>query len=296
MITHGRYEHHTKYFIETYTTGKAYARTSHKRHRKYISYFSLVNTLYETREFQCKDQRDKVFGVLSLVTDIGPEDEVLRPNYRASVEEVLETVAKWDIQKNESLQILSYCSRKYWTHPNLPSWVADFSDIDDANSVYFPLRVKRFQFEKPRQRNHRKSKSGFKNNDQPSFFKENGKTVLEVTGQVVDIIASVGTVIDEPRIPLSPDAKQGDKDLAKSTTAAVSKRRKWFHECVQIALATDPVSPQKARTPYHCLEISQSRHVRAPDSKIPQSFSAQGQAQRRLCQIPLQRQCRLRMA
>ncbi|KAH7153758.1 hypothetical protein DER46DRAFT_577590 [Fusarium sp. MPI-SDFR-AT-0072] len=72
-IKHGRAEHHT-----TYVKIPGRRRGSRK---KYTPDFKLVSTLYEARGFKCKDVRDKVFGVLSLATNVGGEDKMLRPNY-----------------------------------------------------------------------------------------------------------------------------------------------------------------------------------------------------------------------
>ncbi|KAM5353726.1 hypothetical protein ACJ41O_000376 [Fusarium nematophilum] len=107
LITHGRHEWHTEYVSLPRRRGQRRAKQV-----KYVPDFKLASTLYETRGFKCQDKRDKVFGVLSLATNVGPEDEMLRPNYGASVEEVFETVAQWDIKKNRSLELLSYCSRR----------------------------------------------------------------------------------------------------------------------------------------------------------------------------------------
>ncbi|KPM38864.1 hypothetical protein AK830_g7708 [Neonectria ditissima] len=237
MITHGRYECHTKF---TYT-GRGKKRKKHE----YTPDFKLMSTLYETRGFQCKDERDKVFGVLSMVTNVGPDDEVLRPNYRASVEEVLETVAQWDITKNESLELLSYCSRSAWTHPDLPSWVPDFSDMDDAHAISFLHRQAQRKVKSPR-----KANAGLQGKNRPFFDRENGKTVLVLSGEVIDTIARVGTVTESPKMVVysySDPSKANDNSASLDMTA-VSKRREWFSECVRIAAAADPVLRDERRS------------------------------------------------
>ncbi|KAF5013065.1 hypothetical protein FDECE_892 [Fusarium decemcellulare] len=220
MIDHGRHECHTQY------TGAG------KRRKKYTPNFSLVSTLYETREFQCKDKRDKVFGVLSMVTDVGPDDEVLRPNYRATMEEVLQSVAKWDITKNESLELLSYCSRKSQAHPDLPSWVPDYSDMDEANSIAFLEKLK------PK----KGPNEGFKDGNIPFFFQDNGKTALVVSGRVVDEIAKVGAITENHKL-LDYDGSDHEKKRSlRFNDASIRKRKKWYSECVRIALVADPSS------------------------------------------------------
>ncbi|PKS09820.1 hypothetical protein jhhlp_004443 [Lomentospora prolificans] len=221
-ITHGRRECHTKYVRNP---------RNRKRRIKYTPDFRLVGTLYETRRFQCKDKRDKVFGVLSMVTNVGPEDEELKPNHRASVEEVFEAVAKWDIKKNESFELFSYCSRKESIRPVLPSWVPDFSNIDEAYPISTLLGP------------HPKSDSnaGFSNGDSPFFFRQNDKTVLVVSAKVVDSVARVGQVTENAKmITVTPSNEGGKGKVATLDKVAVSNRRKWFAECVRIAVEADP--------------------------------------------------------
>ena len=248
MITHGRHECHTKFIRKR------------KKKEKYTPDFKLVSTLYETRGFRCKDDRDKVYAVLSMVTNVGPEDEVLMPNSQASVEDVFQAVAQWDIVKNESLELLSYCSRKAGTHPRLPSWVPDFSDMDEAHSISFirgkkPKKKKEtsgsryisFQRGKKPKKNEN---AGFKYGHHPFFFRENDKTVLVLSGKIVDTIARLGQVTENPKMIVYSENKEqrqgnGSGYLARLDGAAVRKRRQWLQECVQIALAVDPVPREK---------------------------------------------------
>jgi hypothetical protein len=243
MIEHGRHEHHTKFI---------YRRPARRRGRqKYNPDFRLVSTLYETRGFECRDKRDKVFGVLSMVLNVEPDDEVRKLGYGHSLEEVYETVAQWDISKNESLEVLSYCSRKAQRHPDLPSWVPDFSDMDDALPVSVARKLK----------HPTGSNAGFKDNNKPSFTRENGKMVLTVSGKVVDTISRVGTVAEHSKMVVYSHPQKRDNNrtagpntIAKPDLSAVAKRREWFKECVRVALASDPVarrnSPERAVDPF----------------------------------------------
>jgi hypothetical protein len=176
---------------------EAWERRAEKK-TKYTPDYRPVSTLYATRGFQCKDQPDKVFGVLNLVTDVGPDDEMLRVSYAARVEQVFLAVAQWDVTKNQSLELLSYCSRKTGRHhPNLPSWVADFSDMDDAESILFLWQqsVPRSLRRRSRIANPRRPPNpGFENGCRPFFVQEDDKTVLVVRGRLVDALAEVGSV------------------------------------------------------------------------------------------------------
>jgi hypothetical protein len=247
LIAHGRHEHHTKYVTLPKRRGQ-----KHVKKKKYTPNFKLASTLYATRGFQCIDERDKLFGVLSLATNIGPEDkEVLGPNYRASVEEVYETVAQWDITKNRSLELLSYCSRREWKHPNLPSWAPDFSDIDESHPMpllrvpepklgFFTSLIRRIL---PRP----KLNPGFQDGHEPSFFKENGKTVLVLSGEIVDTVIEVGAITEIPRMIVHTNTEEKDQDSARLDMDIVSKRRKWLEECARMAVSADPDSQKVAK-------------------------------------------------
>lgn len=253
MIAHGRHEHHTKYVDRSprrrgrLLRALGGRRRPRRRGKKYTPDFRLVGTLYETRGFQCKDLRDKVFGVLSMVLNVGSDDDVRKLGYGNNLEEVYETVARWDISKNKSLEVLSYCSRRSRTHPDLPSWVPDFSDMDEASPTSVSYGLKHPKGSNP----------GLEGEYRPSFAKKNGKTVLTVSGELVDTISSVGPVAEHSKMVIythpgkgENDPEAGADDIARPNLSALAKRRKWFEECVRIAQASDPVahrdSPKRA--------------------------------------------------
>ncbi|GAB1318455.1 hypothetical protein MFIFM68171_08665 [Madurella fahalii] len=225
MINHGRRELHRKY------------KDQGRKKGTYVPDFRLLSTLYEIRGFQCGDKRDKVFGILSMVTNVGPEDKVLSPNYQVSVEDLYKAVAQWDIEKNASLEILSYCSGRKRAHPNLPSWVPDFSDLDEAKPIFIIQRL----------RANRGSNKGLENGNRPFFLQEDGKTVLLLSGKLVDSIAEVGPLIEHPQMaPFTGfETMIRDTDVVSLDEAAVLKRQTWLSECVRIASAADPDPPRK---------------------------------------------------
>ncbi|KAF4419901.1 Heterokaryon incompatibility protein 6, OR allele [Fusarium austroafricanum] len=232
-IEHGRAEHHTTHI-------KIPGRRRGSR-QKYTPDFKLVSTLYEARGFQCKDVRDKVFGVLSLATNVSDKDEMLRPNYQAGVEEIFTAVARWEIEKNRSLELLSYCTRKESKHPDLPSWAPDFSDIDDSEAISFLQKRYARPSYKPFYSSLKKEpNTGLERYYQPMFREENGKTVLILSGVMVDTITRVAEVIDDSRMMLQANPDHRDQDTARLNMAEIRKRRAWIEEWVGIALATDP--------------------------------------------------------
>jgi hypothetical protein len=259
IIEQARLETHTKYVytsLRRSPSGKRYRTKS-----KYTPEFRLASTLYATRGFQCKDPRDKVFGVLSLVTDVGPDDETLRVNYAAGVEQVYQAVAQWEMTKNESLELLSYCSRKTGRHPDMPSWVPDFSDMEDAESVLYLREAEsrshyRRRWNNKKKEPERQCNPGFEEEGcRPSFYEENGKTVLVLTGKVVDSIAEVGAVTKRPNTAIHGGSLGGDGPPELDMTG-VAKRRECLSEYVRTALAADPVpvpgrdEPGTGRVPY----------------------------------------------
>ncbi|KAM0425499.1 hypothetical protein ACHAPT_009288 [Fusarium lateritium] len=230
LITHGRYERHTTHVTLPKRRGQKYVST-----KKYTPDFKLVSTLYETRGFQCKDARDRVFGVLSLVTNVGREDGILGPNYRASVEEVFQSVARWEIEKNHNLELLSYCSRKELNHPDLPSWAPDFSDIEDSYAISF---LQKRDARKTRRRGFTNEKQkpnpGLEGDYEPCFTQENGKTVLVLSGMMVDKITSVGAAGDSCRMPHGV-GYGGPRNLVhkRRFCATLTGREGWVPGCTR---------------------------------------------------------------
>jgi hypothetical protein len=242
MIMHGRHEAHTKFIRHG------------KRKLKYEPDFRLMSTLYETRGFQCKDDRDRIYSLLSMVTNVGPDDETIKPNYTASLEDVFEAVAKWDIEKNESLEILSYCSGVKGEHVDLPSWVPDFSSLHKVSSIASLMKLKPPSGENP----------GFVD-QRPVFHKDHdGKTLLELSVAMVDTIKRVGRIAETPKIAFYavPDGREGGWTISLDL-AAISNRREWLRECVKLLprRIRRPFSPYETPTSgnqarWGCLEIT----------------------------------------
>lgn len=87
---------------------------------KPVSLFSLITRF---RDVGASDPRDKVFAFLYLST----ETLGLKPNYRASVQDVFKGAAKLLLDQHD-LTVLSYVQDPDDTKiPHLPSWVPDFS-------------------------------------------------------------------------------------------------------------------------------------------------------------------------
>lgn len=250
LIGHGRYECHTVFASTPKPNGQWNIR------KKHTPNFKLASTLYATRGFQCQDKRDKIFGILSIVTDLELKDkEILGPDYQASVETVYEKVAKWDITKNRSLELLSYCSRKEWEHPNLPSWVPDFSNIDEAYPILLLENLENRLESTSDDSGKLPGKSlpypgpnvGFERGYGPLFSKDKDKTILTLSGEIVDTITQVGDIAENPRMASCTNTVKNPQDLVLLNVVAISKRRKWLRECARMAQSADPDSRHKAK-------------------------------------------------
>lgn len=49
----------------------------------------LLDLISNTRKFQSRDSRDRIFALLGLATNVGPEDTDIAPNYNLTTEKVL---------------------------------------------------------------------------------------------------------------------------------------------------------------------------------------------------------------
>lgn len=93
---------------------------------------SLASLLHQLRQRNATDPRDKVYAVLSVATDVTPQDIV--PDYNISHLDVYAATAKWLQRKYQSLGFLSLVEKK--DRPELVSWVPDFRSKDDLNFLH----------------------------------------------------------------------------------------------------------------------------------------------------------------
>ena len=117
------------------------ARRKHQVYPEMQPLRELLHTSYVRSGaigLQCKDPRDKIFGLLGIVSDAA--DLGVVSDYKKSAEEVYEGVARALITKQGHIDILKWC-RSRQCHP--PTWVPDFNaDIaytwtDDAGAPLF---------------------------------------------------------------------------------------------------------------------------------------------------------------
>jgi hypothetical protein len=91
--------------------------------------FSFYRLLVLTRQFQCKNRLDKIFGILGIpTTDQSTQggEPFVQPDYSKSIEEVYHEIACKIIDSSSSLALLSSVQRAPESdvlYSNLPSWV-----------------------------------------------------------------------------------------------------------------------------------------------------------------------------
>lgn len=101
-------------------------------------------------KFRASDQRDKIYGLLGLAAESrNPSHmpQVLRPDYKISVEQLYENVARFLLWQSKSLAILTRTSGwpNTWLRMQrehdlkaLPSWVPDWSDFAVDSQEHIP--------------------------------------------------------------------------------------------------------------------------------------------------------------
>ena len=86
--------------------------------------FKLEYVLRETRHRDCKDKKDRVYAVLSLLPETGKVG--ILPDYTISAPDVFENIIVQEIKSFNTLNMLRDCSIKNRSM-DIPSWVPDWS-------------------------------------------------------------------------------------------------------------------------------------------------------------------------
>jgi hypothetical protein len=91
---------------------------------------TLPSLLWRFHNRRATDDRDKVFGLLDLVTDWYGK-EPIRANYKSEAPQMYRNLVLDMIHRTQSLTILEGDLKKN-RHPDTPSWVPDWSDPETA--------------------------------------------------------------------------------------------------------------------------------------------------------------------
>ena len=93
----------------------------------------LVSLLRCTRDYQASDPRDKLYALLGLASDIGPED--FFPDYSKPAQRVWEDLVKFMVTRRHSLDII--CSAQFFAPapgiPGLQSWLPSWQTPSTAH-------------------------------------------------------------------------------------------------------------------------------------------------------------------
>ncbi|CAG8961338.1 hypothetical protein HYFRA_00013799 [Hymenoscyphus fraxineus] len=138
---------------------------------------TLLHLLNQTYNLLCTNPKDKVYGILGLVSDVCEGEVVV--DYSLSCQEIYIAVATLCIRKYSSLAVLC-CVRNPQTLSGLPSWVPDWNTVSRVSqSLGFRTREKYLA--------GGRSSSRYR-------FSPNGFT-LQVLGKKMDAVKILGAVM-----------------------------------------------------------------------------------------------------
>ncbi|KAH6619010.1 heterokaryon incompatibility protein-domain-containing protein [Boeremia exigua] len=137
---------------------------------------TLLDLVLDTRSFQCKNPRDKIFGMLGL-TRQNTAHEYIQPKYTISTESVYRNFVLWEVFHNNSLRVLGLASDNTVRQSSCPSWVPRFDKLDPQNSLTAEWMSQRFN-----------ASAGLSLHAELS----DQNTVLHLKGCIVDTLHTVG--------------------------------------------------------------------------------------------------------
>lgn len=185
----------------------------------------MLDLLLEFKSFQCSNKRDRIFGFLGVAKD---KDDELVPDYRISVEEAFRRFVWWDIIKNGNLRVLSCSSYRSKSPYKLPSWVPDFTNVDDVHSL--------MRYEK------RVNFNASKGTKPQGGISKDGQ-VLVMKGGEVDLVCLVGRVYNGKALFPSVASKRLSNGRLFMQSKIFQEQKKesqvWMLECMEIIMKID---------------------------------------------------------
>ncbi|KAI8954978.1 heterokaryon incompatibility protein-domain-containing protein [Xylaria longipes] len=207
---------------------------------------SLLCVLLGTFSAECRELKDKVYGVLSLARDYNPRmqdspDEtgmaVLEPDYTISTSEAFLRLATWGIQVYGAPDVLS-CASRTDIEPlselqGLPSWVPDWTRLD--NNMPFA----RYEF------CHISQQGALFVCDEPVLLRGLN---LEIPALHIDSVAQVGCRSQFKKTPFGKLWEEEDEEPSKvvlrihkwtdETASAMHAALAWIYDCERLASST----------------------------------------------------------
>ncbi|KAI9155639.1 Heterokaryon incompatibility protein [Paramyrothecium foliicola] len=100
--------------------------------------------LQRTQRAQTTDPRDKIYGLLGMISDSGKEK--IQPRYDASVRKVFIDTVIWHFKQYDSLSIIGQCtSAQTLDSKQMPSWVPNWQPIEEDEGPT-PLNWNSYEF------------------------------------------------------------------------------------------------------------------------------------------------------
>lgn len=90
---------------------------------------SLLGALHHCRRRRCSDPRDRLFGMLGM--QFAARASRLRPDYTVTPEQLFVEIAKEQIERTRSLDILSYVMPGQQSSSRIPTYVPDWNVASD---------------------------------------------------------------------------------------------------------------------------------------------------------------------
>jgi hypothetical protein len=169
----------------------------------------LFHLILATCLNECKDPRDKIYGVMGLAKD-WLEKGGLIPDYRrvTSAEEVYKRFAMWDVKTNGTIRILS-CATSDPESSGMASWTPDWRNME--NEYPFVRYSDRTTFR------------AAKSTSVDAWYSDHGK-VLNTVGKVVDSVRSIGAEPQFARVTSAFPRNKIELEQVKGT-------QKWLQSC-----------------------------------------------------------------
>lgn len=146
---------------------------------------SLLSLLILYRNFNATDMRDKIYSLLGISHEVGPDAIQIDPDYTIDAIEVYRRFTVSILEQRRSLDILSVPRvSKASRVGELPSWVADWSVSDFSMTFRFMLNSEQYFLD------FKATPSSLAFS--PQFREDN--SILGLEGHVVDGIEEVGEV------------------------------------------------------------------------------------------------------
>ncbi|KAM0228691.1 hypothetical protein ACHAPO_010552 [Fusarium lateritium] len=93
---------------------------------------TLVNAMWMTRDYQCSDDRDRIFALRGLVApDVA---ESFKPDYTKSAKEILTSACVYYITREKDINFLSFCNVS-----SSPSWIPDMEKPLHSLTIESPI-------------------------------------------------------------------------------------------------------------------------------------------------------------